>query len=170
MSNQDNGRQFQQSKKTGVYHGKDEIDHGEYNGNRLEVLDCSRFFMLGQPVKRQEDRITKQSGANQRKQNLPAWFSLAKFPSALRQGWRRRTIGRWSQWPVQSLTRFYIFHFSSCDYMSLVIDCRICFLTRFQLWQANVRIPESDWLIRMPCAACSRSRTVRRSFSVRVPG
>ena len=83
MSNQDNGRQFQQSKKTGVYHGKDEIDHGEYNGNRLEVLDCSRFFMLGQPVERQEDRITKQSGANQRKQNLPAWFSFAKLPSAL---------------------------------------------------------------------------------------
>lgn len=70
MSNQDNGRQFQQSKKTGVYHGKDEINHGEYNGNRLEVLDCRRFFMLGQPVERQEDRITKQSGANQRKQNL----------------------------------------------------------------------------------------------------
>lgn len=48
--------------------------------------------------------------------------------------------------------------------------CRICFLTLFQLRQANVRIPESDWLIRMPCTACSRSRTVRRSFSVRVPG
>ncbi len=46
VSHQDNRRQFQHGEKTGIHHANNEVGHGEYNGNRLEVLDCRSFLVL----------------------------------------------------------------------------------------------------------------------------